>query len=334
MTKFIKSLGLHVDVYICCSPLGYNKRRSWEKKKKKKRDLYLSGNFENVCREMASNTNKWPSPGGCWVSSWVWIQQLVTIFCWLPGCPWALHMETCHYFCHVLGTSGASVPVRAWTKQTKGANCSPRSTMLFLMGDPFFAPPGWGCLGCQWQWCFQPDTGRGWHCSLLLRAESGLSPALAALWLWHHWISIFWRSWDVQGWQRIPWIPCSLPSTGLTAVLLHRRLCSFSSFTEGQRRVQSNLVCSRPRGWVRFTWPRQVKAEVDWKKKICPLTNHPQLVLGWDRWGQTLPTPLRRIRPAQVVQRLACAWKSHPHFLLQMAGDATRIKDKWNILFS
>lgn len=118
MTKFIKSLGLHVDVYICCSPLGYNKRRSWEKKKKK-RDLYLSGNFENVCREMASNTNKWPSPGGCWVSSWVWIQQLVTIFCWLPGCPWALHVETCHYFCHVLGTSGASVPVRAWTKWTR-----------------------------------------------------------------------------------------------------------------------------------------------------------------------------------------------------------------------
>lgn len=34
-------------------------------KRKKKKDLYLSGNFENVCMEMASNTNKWPSPGGC-----------------------------------------------------------------------------------------------------------------------------------------------------------------------------------------------------------------------------------------------------------------------------
>jgi len=30
----------------------------------KKIDLYLSGNFENVCREMASNTKKWPSLGG------------------------------------------------------------------------------------------------------------------------------------------------------------------------------------------------------------------------------------------------------------------------------
>lgn len=60
MTKFIKSLGLLVDVCICCSPLGYNKRRSWGKK----RDLYLSGNFGNVCKEMVSNMNKAAQSGG------------------------------------------------------------------------------------------------------------------------------------------------------------------------------------------------------------------------------------------------------------------------------
>lgn len=37
LTKFIKSLGLHVNVYIFYYILGYNKRRYSEKKKKKKR---------------------------------------------------------------------------------------------------------------------------------------------------------------------------------------------------------------------------------------------------------------------------------------------------------
>lgn len=87
--------------------------------------------------------------------------------------------------------------------KNKGANCSllwsvPRSTVLLLMGDPFFAPPGWGCSGYQWQWCSQPSMGRGWHCSLLLGAAPGLSTALAALCpLWGCdtiGLAFFWRS--------------------------------------------------------------------------------------------------------------------------------------------
>lgn len=169
--------------------------------------------------------------------------------------------------------------------KNKGANCSllwsvPRSTVLLLMGDPFFAPPGWGCSGYQWQWCSQPSTGRGWHCSLLLGAAPGLSTALAALCPLRGCdtieLAFFWRSRAVQGWQCIPWILCSLMSTGLTAMLLYQRLWSFSSFTEVQRKVQSNLLYSRPGGWIRFTWPGQVKAEVDSKKNpTSSVTNHP-----------------------------------------------------------
>lgn len=145
---------------------------------------------------MASNTKKWPSLGGT-LSEQLGLNTTASDSLLLPSCPWALRMETCHHFCHGLGKSGVSVPVRAWTKQTREQTARsrdqyPGAPCCCLQWEPFFALPGWGCLRCQWQWWSQPGTGRGWQCSLLLGAAPGLcTSALPAPGLGHHGSAFF-----------------------------------------------------------------------------------------------------------------------------------------------
>lgn len=278
MTKFIKSLGLLVDVCICCSPLGYNKRTSW---KKKEIFIYLAvlGMFVGKWWAIWA---KLPSLGGCWVSSWVWIQQQpVTASRWLS-------LSIAH---------GNLSPFLPWSGDTKGfwgADCwlswsEPRNTMLLLTGDPFFCTSwlrmlsGSDALRLAWQglalfsWA-APGLSLPWqHCDCT-RATALLG--------WHFLKELASPRVSVHRWM--PW---SFVPTGLTAVPLHWCLWNFSSFTEMQRRVQSNLTVLKE---ARLDLLDQTRWKLRWiRKKICPLTNHRQPVLWWGidgpRRSQHLP---------------------------------------------
>lgn len=162
---------------------------------------------------MANNINKWSSPGGHWVSSWVWMQQLVTVFCWLPGCSWALHMETCHHFCDGLGTWGASVPPELELSKQES-----RFLTLVIRTKKHHTAVYGGPLLCtsQLRMLRMPVTvmlpawyGQG--LTLFSLAQSSASAVhcsgSAVTGMWHHCISIFWRSWDVRRWQCVSWLP-------------------------------------------------------------------------------------------------------------------------------
>lgn len=305
------------------------------------RDLYLSGNFETVCREMASNTKKWPSPGAHRVSSWVWIQQLVIVFCWLPGCSWALHMETCHHFCHGLGTSGASLPVRAWSKQTReqlARFCGqyPGAPCCCLWWDPFFAPPSWwrssgsdapslvragaGTAlfyseqhqGCPLPWQRYARTGAVTPLDQHFLKELG-QPRVAV------------RSLNALQPHVHRFDSDASPPTSLELLQLYRsaKESPIKLITFKAKRLGYIYLPRAGESWSRLE-----------KKKMSSHKSPPACAAGGGRrWGQTFPTPPWRTRLAQVIQRLACAWKSHPHFRLQVAGGSTRIKAKWNVLF-
>lgn len=236
VTKFIKSLGLLVDVCICCSPLDYNKRRSWREKKKIFIYLAILGMF--VEKWWAIRT-KLPSLGEHWVSSWVWIQQQpVTVACWLS-------LSIAH---------GNLSPFLPWSGDTRGfwgADCcffwsESRSTMLLPTGDPFFCTSWLRILSGR-------DAPRlVWQgLALFSRAAPGLSTGLAALSL-HQGYSTVELAFFV-GAEMSKGVSASLNALQLCAhkfdsSALHQCLWNFSSFIEMQRRVQSNLLHSKRLG--------------------------------------------------------------------------------------
>lgn len=205
---------------------------------KKRRDLYLSGNFGNVCREMVSNMNKAPQSGGT-LSEQLGLDTTAACDTFLLAFPeHSLHMETCHHFCHDLGTPGAS------GEQISGSHDqNPEAPCCCLLGTCFFARPVWGCsvAGMLAGW-----YGRGWHCFLEQHQGCPLPwqqcdcTRATALLSWHFLKEL--RSWRASVHR---WMPCSFVPTALTAVPLHRCLWNFSSFTEMQRTVQSNLIFSK-----------------------------------------------------------------------------------------
>lgn len=178
VTKFIKSLGLHVDVYICYSPLSYNKRDLEEGKKEI--FIYLTILRMFIGKWQAIQTSG-PLQGDTEWAAGVWIQQLVTVFCWLPGCHWALHMETCHHFCHghqgllcqsELALNKQGIKLLAFMVRTQEHHA-------VAEGGPFVCTSQLRML--KWQWSFQPGMGRDWRCFFLLGAAPGLSTTLVAL---------------------------------------------------------------------------------------------------------------------------------------------------------
>lgn len=130
-------------------------------------------------------------------------------------------------------------------------------------------------------------------------------------------------------WQDLALFSWAAPglSTGLAALSLHQGYSTVGLAKESPVKL---AVFKE----VGLDLPDQARWKLRWirKKNLPSHKLSPVCVVVRDRWAQTFPVSPRRTKLAQVMQRLACAWKSHPYFHVQMAGDTTGIKDKWNIL--
>lgn len=278
MTKFIKSLGLLVDVCICCSPLGYNKRRSW----KKKGDLYLSGNFGNVCREMVSSMNKAAQSGGT-QSEQLGLNTTAACDSFLLALS-----EHCTW-------KPVTISAMIWGHQ---GLLGSRLLALEIRTQKHHAVAYWGPFFCT-SW-LRMLSGRDaprlvWQgLALFSWAAPGLSTALAALWLHQGYSTAglaFFKELTSPRVSVHRWMPWSFVPMGLTAVPLHRLSMELLQLYRNAKESTVKLTVFKEAG---LDLPDQARWKLrSLRKKFCPLTNDCQSVLWWGmdgpRYSQHLP---------------------------------------------
>lgn len=263
---------------------------------------------------------KLPSLEGRWVSSWAWIQQqLVTVSCWLS-------LSISHWNLS---------PFLPWSGDTRGfwgADCwlswsESKSSLLLVTGDSFVCTSWLRMLSGR-------DAPRLVWQGLALCSWAAPRLSTAALWLHQGYstvgLAFFWRSWDLGECQCITECPAAL-----CPQVWQHCLCTDACGTSPalqKCKGESSQTHFLQRGWVRFTWPARWRLRGIRKKNLASYKPPLLCAVVRARWAQTFPTSPRRTKLAQAMQRLACAWKSHPYFHLQMAVGTIGIKGKWNIL--